>query len=307
MRLSLLGFVGVEITVTDIRRQLTAANGGPVDIDIATPGGYLDEAISIYNAIKDYKGRKAMRLVGTVASAGTLIALAGDRIEAMPASLWMVHASSTSASGNQADMLRAARVLAQYDALLLGVYCAKTKKSPEAIRADMLAETWYSPTEALEYGYIDAVLGETTGKNLSLLVAERDKYRVAASAGYRPGELERVAAMLTPASHAPRDPKETAYLIKAGLGADFLDEPAAVTHYPPAGETPEARMMRRAGVTAPDLAGIKSTIAQNAVESGSFSVDALLAVEGTPANLEAEEARILAKARLPADFLKGVK
>jgi ATP-dependent protease ClpP protease subunit len=194
--MNLSGHVGTAITAAEVRRQLAAAKGGPVDIEIASPGGFLDEAIEIYNALRDHRGTVTARLVGTVASAGTLIACAARRIVAAPSSLWMIHSSSLSTSGNEGDLRHAADVLRRYDDLLVGVYAEKTGKSAETIRADMASERWFNPQEARDYGFVDSVEGSTTATSSTAIATARATVERARAIAHRPGEYDRVAALL---------------------------------------------------------------------------------------------------------------
>lgn len=195
MRITLTGSVGLDITATALRPQLAAAKGGPIDIDLASPGGYVDEGLLVYNLLRDYRGRKTVRLVGLVASAATLFACAADRVKALPTSLFMVHGSSLSVAGNASDLQQGAETLRKYDALLATVYAEKTGKPLDEIRALMDEETWYTPEEALAAGFVDEIEGSTAVPHADLESAKA-QYRAVASRGHREGELERAAAFL---------------------------------------------------------------------------------------------------------------
>ena len=62
-----------------------------IELVLNTPGGMLDSALMIMDAIKNCKATVKVRLTGTVASAGTIIALACNKLEAAPHLSFMIH------------------------------------------------------------------------------------------------------------------------------------------------------------------------------------------------------------------------
>lgn len=78
---------------------VSAAEDTNINIYLNTPGGMLDTAYQLVNAITDSKANITAILTGTVASAGTIIALACPRIVAKPHSTFMIHNYSMSSFG----------------------------------------------------------------------------------------------------------------------------------------------------------------------------------------------------------------
>lgn len=58
---------------------------------INTPGGILDSALMLVDAIKTSKAKVIAQISGTVASAGTIITLACDEVEVAPHTAFMIH------------------------------------------------------------------------------------------------------------------------------------------------------------------------------------------------------------------------
>lgn len=58
---------------------------------INTPGGYIDSAVMLIDAIKNSKAHTVAKITGTVASAGTIITLACDDIEIADHTAFMIH------------------------------------------------------------------------------------------------------------------------------------------------------------------------------------------------------------------------
>lgn len=72
-------------------RLETASEAEIFYIHINTPGGILDSALMLVDAIKSTKAQTVARLSGTVASAGTIITLACAKVEIAPHTAFMIH------------------------------------------------------------------------------------------------------------------------------------------------------------------------------------------------------------------------
>jgi len=77
----------------------TAERGDTFTIHLNTPGGMVDSAFMIIDAIKASKAKVTGYLSGTVASAGTMIALACDKLEVADHTSFMIHNYSAGMMG----------------------------------------------------------------------------------------------------------------------------------------------------------------------------------------------------------------
>lgn len=75
-----------------------------VDIYLNTPGGIIDSAFMIANAINNSKAKVVGHLSGTVASAGTLISMACDELDLTPHLSFMIHNYSGGMAGKGHEM-----------------------------------------------------------------------------------------------------------------------------------------------------------------------------------------------------------
>ena len=71
---------------------------------INTPGGYIDAATMIVDAIKESKAKVIAHISGTVASAGTIITLACDEVEVADHTAFMIHNYSGGVVGKGHEM-----------------------------------------------------------------------------------------------------------------------------------------------------------------------------------------------------------
>jgi len=148
-------FGGSGLSGKQFSDVLNEVGNGPLLVEINSPGGNVWDGLSIYNQLRGRRAPVTTRVVGIAASIASIIALAGDKVEMAEAALMMIHDPSGMASGTSEDMRKMADALDQHAEVLVGVYAKKTGKPPEAIRAAMKAETWFTTQEAIAFGLVD--------------------------------------------------------------------------------------------------------------------------------------------------------
>ena len=156
-KLELFKNVGEEITIDLVRNFLNSSKGQDVQFDISTLGGDLATAITIHDLIKAYPNKTVANIIGLTASAGTVIAIACDDVVMSDNSLFLIHNGWKEVTGNVYDFQKAAVDMQKTDAIMVKMYREKTGISEIKIHDLMKASDWMSPTEALNYGFIDRV------------------------------------------------------------------------------------------------------------------------------------------------------
>lgn len=150
-------FWGDEITPKAFRDELEA-DTGDVTVWINSPGGNVFAAAEIYTMLKEYAGKITVRIASLAASAASVVAMAGDRIEMSPTALMMIHDPSTIAIGNAAEMQKVIATLNAVKDSILNAYTLKTGLRKSKISEMMENETWLDAKEALRLGFCDAIL-----------------------------------------------------------------------------------------------------------------------------------------------------
>lgn len=150
-------FWGDEITPKAFRDELEA-DTGDVTVWINSPGGNVFAAAEIYTMLKEYAGKITVRIASLAASAASVVAMAGDRIEMSPTALMMIHDPSTIAMGNAAEMQKVIATLNAVKDSILNAYTLKTGMRKSKISEMMENETWLDAKEALRLGFCDAIL-----------------------------------------------------------------------------------------------------------------------------------------------------
>lgn len=147
---------GEGITARRVAGALRAVGKKPVTVNVNSPGGDMFEGLAIYNLLREHPDQVTVRVMGLAASAASIIAMAGDRIEMGLGSMLMIHNSWGLVMGNQNDMREAADTFAEFDAAMADIYAARTGGSVDDIAAMMDAETWLRAERAIEAGFADA-------------------------------------------------------------------------------------------------------------------------------------------------------
>jgi len=146
------------------RSELQQRDAKVINLHIASGGGFLNDAITIYHLLKDHSADVNAYLQGTVASAATVIALAADKIYASNYAQWLVHNPSSWASGDYRDMQSTMDMLRKYRDTLAKMYNTKTGKSMEELYALMDEDRIMDASEAKKWGFVDGLFEPSAGK-----------------------------------------------------------------------------------------------------------------------------------------------
>jgi ATP-dependent Clp protease protease subunit len=150
-------FWGDEITPQMFRDELEAEEGD-LTVWINSPGGNVFAAAEIYTMLREYAGAVTVRIASIAASAASVVAMAGNRVEMSPTALLMIHDPSTIAMGNAKDMEKAIETLNEVKESIINAYAAKTGLRHNKIAELMSNETWMNAKKAVELGFADEVL-----------------------------------------------------------------------------------------------------------------------------------------------------
>ena len=146
--------------------------------------------LEIRSMLRRYGGKTTALFQGYGASAATLAATGCRTIRSEPGALLCYHNPSGGAEGDYRDMRRAAEALRNARDCILEVYTARNgTKTREELMALMDKDIWISPTQAMEYGLIDEIVGLSPGaedpaafvaaadRRIRLTAAMRERYQ----------------------------------------------------------------------------------------------------------------------------------
>lgn len=155
---SLYGEIGWEVTASEFVALIDQVDDAEdIVVHINSVGGNVFEGLAIYNRLLRHKGHVTAIVEGFAASMASVISMAANRVEMMQASLFMIHNPAGGAWGEAKDFRKAAETLDQIREVLVSAYQLRVEDRDQIV-AWMDAETWFTATEALEIGFVDAVL-----------------------------------------------------------------------------------------------------------------------------------------------------
>ena len=146
-----------DITPKAFKAELNAGEGDIV-IWLNSPGGDCIAASQIYAMLMDYKGKITVKIDGIAASAASVIAMAGTRVQMAPTALMMIHNPLTVAIGDSEEMQKAISMLTEVKESIINAYEIKTGQSRTKLSHMMDAETWLNANKAIELGFADQIM-----------------------------------------------------------------------------------------------------------------------------------------------------
>lgn len=129
-------------------------------IEIKSNGGDVFEAFAIYDRLRSYPAKIQVDIVGTTASAGTIIASAGDRIRITENSKYLVHNARTRTEGTKEDMLESYEAMKSIDEQIARTYVKRTGRDIEDLQSLMIKDRLLTAQEALQWGFVDEIIPE---------------------------------------------------------------------------------------------------------------------------------------------------
>lgn len=152
---------GDEITPKEFNEDLK--NIGPVSeitVRINSGGGDVFAAVAIYTRLKEHNATINVKIDGWCASAATIIAMAGEKIEISIGGIFMIHDPAAGVMGyyKSDELQKIAKELETIKQSIVNCYMTVTDKTEEEIKKLMTEETWFTGAEAVEAGFCTDVM-----------------------------------------------------------------------------------------------------------------------------------------------------
>lgn len=159
---SLYGDIGAHrdgITAADFAAELNAVgNDADIELRIHSNGGGLHDGLAMRAALLRRTGHTHVVVDGLAASAGSIVAMGGDRISMTDGSWLMIHRVRTEVDGDEDSLRDAADKLRQHDNELVQIYMERWTGTADELREALRVETWLSANDAIAWGLADDIL-----------------------------------------------------------------------------------------------------------------------------------------------------
>lgn len=149
-----------------------------IDLHLNSPGGFVYDAVAMFEALDAHPSDVHVKIDGLAASAASFVAMAGKSVEIARAGRMMIHDAQAIVMGGPAEMAEAKDLLDSISDDIAGYYASRAGGTAKTWRAAMRAETWYSATQSVEAKLADRVMGgkdkkESGASNRSRLTKAR--------------------------------------------------------------------------------------------------------------------------------------
>jgi ATP-dependent Clp protease protease subunit len=149
------------VTADRFRRDLTALGQvSRINLRINSPGGDVFDGLAIYNMLAQHPANIVVDIDGLAASIASIIAMAGSEIRMASNAFFMIHNPHGVAFGDASEMDRVSSLLRQVKNSLTDTYARRTGADANRISEWMDDETWFSASEAVQFGFVDSVTDE---------------------------------------------------------------------------------------------------------------------------------------------------
>lgn len=137
--------------------------GSDIQLWIHSPGGSVPAMLAIRDLMRAVPNDVATLVLGMACSAGQFLLSAGSpgKRRAFPHSRVLMHQGSAGIGGSAVDIELQADALRSTRDTVLGLIASDTGQRLDRVFEDSLHDHWYSAQEALDYGFVDAILTST--------------------------------------------------------------------------------------------------------------------------------------------------
>ena len=148
-----------------------------LSVRLNTPGGDFFDGVAIYNGLRNLGITIETFVDALAASAGSVIAMAGDTIHIAENAFIMIHEPWTVAVGDSTELRGSADRLDTLRDGVIKTYTGRTGQTVKAIIKMLKAETWLGSDEAIELGFADEVFNVATNEDKQMVSLSHDLSR----------------------------------------------------------------------------------------------------------------------------------
>lgn len=131
--------------------------GKTINVFINSPGGFVWDAVSMYEALVNSPAKVNVEITGIAASAASFLAMSGDTVKIAEAGRMMIHDAQGIVIGSPADMREGADLLDSVSNDIAGIYAKRAGGKPASWRTAMSATTWYNSSQAVDSKLVDSI------------------------------------------------------------------------------------------------------------------------------------------------------
>ncbi len=160
-----------EIANGVVAQILFLSNQDPdalIRIYVNSPGGSVVDGMAIVDTIMLVPNPIETIVVGQASSMGAIIALAGDKgkRKMLPNSRFLIHQPLGGCSGQASDIQISAENILKWKKIINKYLSDRTGQPLSVIERDTDRDTIFAPEDALAYGLVDEIVGQSKVKEV---------------------------------------------------------------------------------------------------------------------------------------------
>ena len=168
VKLHLSGFVGGRINNDDIQQVLLRNPRSPVEFNLNSPGGFVDEGVSIYHTFAQHPAQVTGIVTGVAGSAAQFLLMSANRVYMRTGTMQYLHLPWTIRLGNYLTFETEAGNLRKASQNIVDLIRGYADRDPNKIWEWMNGEdgadgTFFTAQEAVDEGLADGVLSDKKG------------------------------------------------------------------------------------------------------------------------------------------------
>ncbi len=149
---------GRGTSISDVQEFIDRNRSAPViRVQISSTGGDIWTGLAIYEALMRFPGKVHTFGSGIVASAASIIFLAGSTRELAENTEFMIHQAWVEVAGGVSELANAGRSLDQVNSSMVAIIVQRTGQDKAVVKQWIDAETWFSAHDAKTFGFATLV------------------------------------------------------------------------------------------------------------------------------------------------------
>lgn len=153
---------GWDLDAAEFVQAVHSITADAVDLHVNSPGGFVYDAVAMFEALEQHPAAVDVHIDGLAASAASFLAMAGDSVEIARGGRMMIHDAQLVVWGGPAELQEALDLANAVSDDISAYYAGRAGGTPESWRTAMRATTWYSAAQAKDAGLVDRVTGSKT-------------------------------------------------------------------------------------------------------------------------------------------------
>ncbi len=155
---------GYDDDAVSFVKAVGETKGKPINLFVNSPGGFVWDAVAMYDALVNSSSEVSVTINGLAASAASFLSQAASpgKLKIAEPGRMMIHDAQGIGMGGPAEMQEYTDLLHSVSDDISKIYAKRAGGEPKAWRKAMTATTWYNSSQAVDSGLADGITTENS-------------------------------------------------------------------------------------------------------------------------------------------------